>query len=124
MVDEDGSVTLAARLTFADTLEMPPAVQVVSKATAPGEEAYSGFQGTALADELRARGVGRVFVGGLATDYCVRETVLDGRRQGFEVHVIGPAVRAVEVTPGDGERAMDEMRQAGARIDATTAPDT
>jgi len=108
---------------FADGLEMPPAARVVSTADTPEAEAYSGFQGTTLAEDLRALGVGRLFVGGLATDYCVKETVLDGRRQGFEVHVIGPAVRAVEVTAGDGERALDDMRKAGARIDATTAPD-
>jgi len=108
---------------FADTLETPPGGRVVSKAVTPEQEAYSGFQGTTLAGELNALDVRRVFVGGLATDYCVKATVLDARREGFEVHVVEPAVRAVEVEPGDGERAIEAMRQAGARIDRTTAPD-
>ena len=108
---------------FADALEMPPGARVVSKADTPEQDAYSGFQGTILADELKTLQVRRLFVGGLATDYCVRETVLDGCRQGFEVHLIEPAVRAVEVEPGDGKKAVEAMREAGARIDATTAPD-
>ena len=108
---------------FAEALETPPGGRVVSKADTPGQEAYSGFQGTTLAEELKALDVRRLFVGGLATDYCVKQTVLDGCRQGFDVHVIEPAVRAVDVEPGDGERATEAMREAGARIDATTAPD-
>jgi nicotinamidase/pyrazinamidase len=109
--------------SFADGLEMPPVVRVVSTATTPDKEAYSGFEGTSLAGELRALGVKRVFVGGLATDYCVKETVLDARKEGFEVAVIAAAVRAVNVDPGDGERALEAMQQAGARVDATIAPD-
>ncbi|HEY8394776.1 MAG TPA: isochorismatase family protein, partial [Thermaerobacter sp.] len=91
-------------------------------------EAYSGFDGapargerdvdpgTSLADWLKQRGVRRLYVGGLATDYCVRATVLDGLKAGFEVSVLVPAVRAVDVEPGDGERALREMQEKGAKL--------
>ena len=86
---------------------------VVSKATTRDAEAYSGFDGTSLADDLRAKGIGRLFVCGLATDYCVKATALDARREGFEVVVVEDAVRAVNVEPEDGENAIEEMRAAG-----------
>jgi nicotinamidase/pyrazinamidase len=89
---------------------------VVSKGTNPEVDAYSGFDGTPLAALLRAAGVGRVLVGGLATDYCVRATAIDALREGFEVVVLRDAVRAVDVQPGDGERALEELRVAGARV--------
>jgi nicotinamidase/pyrazinamidase len=114
---------------FHRDLETDRINDVFQKGTDPSIDSYSGFfdngrrQATGLERWLREHAVTDLVVGGLATDYCVKETVLDGRRQGFEVHVIGPAVRAVEVTAGDGARALDDMRKAGARIDATTAPD-
>ncbi len=86
---------------------------VVSKATTPAAEAYSGFDGTTLADDLRAAGIGRLFVCGLATDYCVKATALDARRERFEVVVVEDAVRAVNVAPEDGEKAVKEMKAAG-----------
>ncbi|MDE0330971.1 MAG: nicotinamidase [Nitrospinae bacterium] len=86
---------------------------VVSKATTRDAEAYSGFDGTALADDLRASGIERLFVCGLATDYCVKATALDARREGFEVVVVEDAIRAVNVEPKDGETAIEEMRAAG-----------
>jgi nicotinamidase/pyrazinamidase len=101
---------------FAKKLRVPPGAIVISKATTPERDAHSAFQGTTLSAQLRAAGVRRVFVGGLATDYCVRATVLDARKQGFDVHVLADAVRAVEVEPGDGERALEEMRQSGAQL--------
>jgi len=90
--------------------------RVFSKATARSEEAYSAFAGTDLEEYLRSRGVKRLFVGGLATDYCVRQSVLDARKAGFEVVVLEDAVGAVDVNPGDGERALAEMRAAGAEV--------
>src|SRR5438874_11737619 len=90
--------------------------KVVSKATARSEEAYSAFAGTDLEEYLRSRGVKRLLVGGLATDYCVRQSVLDARKAGFEVVVLEDAIGAVEVNPGDGERALAEMRAAGAEV--------
>jgi nicotinamidase/pyrazinamidase len=90
---------------------------VVSKGTNVDVDAYSGFDGTPLAGLLRAAGVARLVIGGLATDYCVRATTLDALREGFEVVVLRDAVRAVDVQPGDGDRALEEMRAAGARIE-------
>ncbi len=95
-------------------LAIPETVTVISKATAPECDAYSGFQGTSLERQLRAKGVKRVFVAGLATDYCVLATVKDALAQRFEAVVLTDAVRAVNVTPGDGERAIGEMRALGA----------
>jgi nicotinamidase/pyrazinamidase len=92
---------------------------VVSKATRPDEEAYSGFQGTDLADLLRKRGIRRVFVGGLATDYCVKATALDAVKHGFETTVLEDAIRGVEVQPGDSARALEEMKRAGIKLPRT-----
>jgi nicotinamidase/pyrazinamidase len=69
-----------------------------------------------FAAALGAHGTSRLFVGGLATDYCVKATVLDALKEGFEVVVLEDAVAAVDVTPGDGARALDVMRDAGARL--------
>jgi nicotinamidase/pyrazinamidase len=101
---------------FAPGLHLPPGAEIVSKATTAADDAYSDFAGTALAARLRELGVARLFVGGLATDYCVRQTVLDARALGFDVVVVGDAIAAVDVHPGDGARAMAEMRDAGARF--------
>ena len=89
---------------------------VVSKGSNSEVEAYSGFDGTPLAALLSGSGVGRVVVGGLATDYCVRATVLHALGEGFEVVVLRDAVRAVDVQAGDGDRALEEMRAAGAEL--------
>ena len=86
---------------------------IVDKATRREVEAYSGFQGTDLAARLAAAGVRRLFVCGLATDYCVKATALDGRRAGFDVLLLADAVKGVEVHPGDCAAALEEMRAAG-----------
>lgn len=99
---------------FAPALRLPENVWIVSKATRPDEEAYSGFQGTDLAQRLREAGVRRLFIGGLATDYCVLNTVLDALDEGFSVFLLEDAIRAVNVKPGDGERAIAKMTAAGA----------
>jgi len=78
------------------------------------DEGYSGFESSDLARILRERDVDRVLVCGLATDYCVRASVIDARREGFEVVVAEDAIRAVDVAAGDGERALADMRAAGA----------
>jgi nicotinamidase/pyrazinamidase len=80
------------------------------------DEGYSGFEKSDLAEQLRVRGVDRVAVCGLATDYCVRASTLDACREGFYVTVVEDAIRPVEVEPGDGERALADMRKAGAKI--------
>jgi nicotinamidase/pyrazinamidase len=89
---------------------------VVDKGQDPATEGYSGFEATNLADLLRERGVEHVTVVGLATDYCVKNTALDALRGGFGVTVDSTAVRAVEVQPGDGQRALEEVRAAGGSI--------
>jgi nicotinamidase/pyrazinamidase len=93
---------------------------------ANGEDGYSGFtmrdpvsgeeRPTELEGLLRARGVERLVVIGLATDYCVKATALDGVRLGFEVETVADAVAAVDLAVGDGDRAMAEMAEAGIRI--------
>ena len=80
------------------------------------DEGYSGFENSELASILRAHDVERVYVCGLATDYCVRASAIDACREGFEVTVITDAIRAVEVKPGDGERALADMGAAGAEL--------
>ncbi|MGC8832639.1 MAG: nicotinamidase [Armatimonadota bacterium] len=92
----------------------------IRKATAPDKDAYSGFEGTDLADQLRVRGITRVFITGLATDYCVRATALDALAAGFNVVVLSDCIRGVDVNPGDSERAVQEMAAAGAVIAVST----
>jgi nicotinamidase/pyrazinamidase len=89
---------------------------VIDKGTDPGTEGYSGFEGTALGELLRERGIDRVTVVGLATDYCVKNTALDALRQGLDVTVDSEGVRGVDVSDGDSERALDELRSAGATV--------
>lgn len=93
--------------------------RVISKATTQEAEAYSGFQGTELAALLRGQGIQRVFICGLATDYCVKATALDARRAAFAVIVLEDAIRGVEVRPGDCSRAVEEMSAAGIRFAKT-----
>jgi nicotinamidase/pyrazinamidase len=87
---------------------------VVDKAQDPHTQGYSSFHGGNLAEVLRERGVGHVWIGGLATDYCVKNTVLDARREGLDVTVVTDAIRGIDVEPGDSERALEEMRRSGA----------
>ena len=89
---------------------------VVDKGQTRDREGYSGFEGTELERLLRDRGVDAVDVAGLALDYCVKATALDARRAGFDVTVHRGATRAVEVEPGDGERAVEELRAAGVEV--------
>jgi nicotinamidase/pyrazinamidase len=100
-------------------LALPAGAQLVSKGMDPEEDAYSCFQarteaGGDFASLLATREIRRLFVGGLATDYCVKATVLDALRAGLAVVVLQDAVRAVDVAPGDGVRALAELAAAGA----------
>jgi nicotinamidase/pyrazinamidase len=103
---------------FHRELKLPPNSILVSKGAGADEDAYSAFQatddrGAPLAELLRGLAVGRIFVGGLATDYCVKHTALDGLREGFAVVVLADAIRGVDLKPGDSTRALSEMRAAG-----------
>jgi len=104
---------------FRSDLQLPSDAVVVSAGMSPDEDGYSGFEGRddrgiELADLLRRLGVERIYVGGLATDYCVKHTVLDGVKHGFQVVLLEDASRGVNLKPGDAERAVAEMVEAGA----------
>lgn len=92
-----------------------PRIRIVSKGLGD-TDCYSAFDETDLAPQLRRLGIEEVWVGGLATDYCVKSTVLDALKEGFRVKAFADAMCAVEVNPGDGERATAEMKDAGAEI--------
>jgi nicotinamidase/pyrazinamidase len=89
---------------------------IVDKGREPQLEGYSGFEATELQELLQTHGVDRVHVAGLALDYCVRATALDARRSGFDVVLHAGATRAVDASPGDGERALQELRRAGVQV--------
>ena len=95
-------------------LRLPADTKVVDKATTPGDDVYSAFEGTELAAWLRERGVTRLAVGGLATEYCVLNTAADAIRSGFEVLLVEDAIRAID--DADGRRAVEKLREMGATI--------
>ncbi len=102
-------------------LDLPPGTLIVTKGIGLDDDGYSDFEGEiagrgGLLADLRARGVTDLIVGGLATDYCVRATALDARKEGFGVTVVTDAIRPVDVKPGDGQRALEEMKAAGIRL--------
>ncbi|MBI5626706.1 MAG: nicotinamidase [Nitrosomonadales bacterium] len=99
---------------FAEALQLPPSAVIISKATTEEQDAYSGFQGTNLDQQLHAANIRRLFIGGLATDYCVLNTVRDAQRNGYKVLLLADAIRAVEVQAGDGLIAEEEMVKLGA----------
>jgi nicotinamidase/pyrazinamidase len=101
---------------FHPDLSRDPRITVISKGIDESADGYSGFDGTNLAQLLREEGVEEVWVGGLATDYCVKHTVLDALREGFKVKALADAMRSVNVNPQDGARAIEEMRSAGAEM--------
>ena len=106
---------------FHPHLKDDPRIRVISKGLGD-TDCYSAFDETDLAAQLRDEGVKELLVGGLATDYCVKATVLAGLKQGFKVKALENAMRAVNLKPDDGERAIEEMRAAGAEIVTTDNP--
>lgn len=103
---------------FHRDLRLPDDAVILTKGSGAEEDAYSAFQartpeGASLAERLRADGVTHLYVGGLATDYCVRASALDARQHGLAVTLLIDASRGVDVHPGDSERAIAEMRAAG-----------
>lgn len=105
----------SAGAQFAPGFRLPPEAIVIDKAVDPQRDAYSSFEGTELAALLRRAGVRRLLIGGLATDYCVLNTVRDALANGFEVLLLRDAIEAVNVNPGDGARAESEMQRLGAQ---------
>ena len=103
---------------FHPALRDDPRIHVVSKGLGD-TDCYSAFDETDLAAQLHEQGVKEVLVGGLATDYCVKSTVIDAIKNGFKVKALKDAMRGVELQPGDSERAIEEMRAAGAEIVST-----
>jgi nicotinamidase/pyrazinamidase len=95
---------------------IPTGAHVIDKAVTPDRDAYSGFEGTRLHALLQRLGARRLFVCGLATDYCVLATVRDALRQGHSVFVVTDAIRAVDARPGDGLAALHGMAELGARL--------
>jgi nicotinamidase/pyrazinamidase len=111
---------------FHPDLRLPAATVVVSAGTEPDEQGYSSFdgrdaRGRSLRDLLVEQGVRHLYVGGIATDYCVKTSVLDALEHGFAVTVLEDAVRAVDLAPDDGAKALEAMRDAGARIDRSAS---
>ena len=103
---------------FHADLDLPAGTVILTKADRPDQDAYSAFEGTGFAERLRADRVRRLWVGGLALDYCVRASVLDALAgDGLEAHLILAATRPVDVQAGDGARAIAEMEAAGAHIE-------
>jgi len=101
---------------FHPGLRIPTTAVIISKGASRDAEAYSGFRGTDLEERLKSLGVDEIFLGGLTTDYCVRESTLDARKAGFSVTVLEDCTRAVDARPGDGDRALADMRRAGAKL--------
>ena len=104
---------------FHPELKLPEDAVIFSKGMDPEKDSYSAFQafdpdGVPLAEWLKRRQIARLYVGGLATDYCVRASVLDALKEGFRVAVLTDAVRGVELNPGDSKKALQEMKEAGA----------
>jgi nicotinamidase/pyrazinamidase len=109
---------------FHPGLRLPADATVVTKGDRPDSDGYSAFEGhtptgESFADDLKEKGIGHLYVGGLATDYCVRHSVLDALESGFDVTLLTDAVKGVDVEPGDSAKALEEMRRAGAKF-ATT----
>ena len=101
---------------FSPELRLPENFEIFSTGFRRECAGYSGFEETELLDKLESSGIRRLFVAGLATDYCVLHTVLDALRYGFQVYLLQDAVRAVNLQAGDGGKALQSMRENGAEM--------
>ena len=106
---------------FHPGLDVPKGSVIISKGSDRRIEAYSGFQGTDLEKRLKNFGVEEITIGGLATDYCVKETSLDALMAGFKVRVLKDCVRGVNLHPGDSERALQQIEARGGKL-VSSAP--
>lgn len=100
---------------FHPNLKLPPNVIIISKATKPDKEAYSGFEGTNLLAKLQKEQIKRVFIGGLATEYCVKNTILDALKFGFISNFLSDASRGINSSEGDVQKAIDSMQNFGVK---------
>jgi len=101
---------------FHPDLDIPDGAEIIDKAVHSDREAYSGFQGTHLKEWLRERHIDLIYICGLATDYCVRFTVLDALNAGFRARVIADAIQGIDVPEGSVRQAIDSMIHAGAEL--------
>jgi len=111
---------------FHPDLRLPASTIIVSKGENPDRPGYSAFEGhtqegKTLQQDLRGRHVDHLYIGGLATDYCVRASVLDALKSGLTVTILQDAIAGVDVRPGDSARAITEMRDAGADVRGSTS---
>lgn len=112
---------------FHPDLALPADATIISKGDSADREGYSAFDGRtadgrSLADHLRNHQVSHLFVGGIATDYCVKETVLDALKRGFRVAVLSDAITGIEAHAGDVQSALDAMQSAGATVASSLDP--
>lgn len=106
---------------FHPDLKLPNDVEIISVGIRPDEEGYSAFEGInedgeSFEGTLRERGVLHLYIGGIATDYCVKETILDATRRGFKATLLVDAVKGVNLQPEDSEQAIEQMKSAGADV--------
>lgn len=112
---------------FVPGLDMRRVERIFQKGTDPAIDSYSGFfdnghrKSTGLGEYLKSRGVLDVYVAGLATDYCVKFTALDARQLGFQVHLVADACRGVNLSPGDVDAAIEEVRRAGVFVEDSSS---
>lgn len=117
-VDQQGSwpshcVQNTSGSEFPSTLYMPQDAQIISKATSKDTDAYSAFAGTKLNDTLVSQNITRLFIGGLATDYCVLHTVRDAHALGYSICILSNCVKAVNLKESDEQNALNDMKKMG-----------
>jgi len=98
---------------FVSDLRLPSNTIIISKAEDPEKEAYSGFDGTELNNILKKYGIRRVFIAGVATDYCVKATAIDAFRYGYETFVLSDGIKVVDIPKGSVEKAIKELLELG-----------
>ncbi|HIJ87372.1 MAG TPA: bifunctional nicotinamidase/pyrazinamidase [Desulfuromonadales bacterium] len=106
---------------FHPALQLPKGMIIISKGNEPDSDSYSAFDGRSeegrpLGGILQDLEVGQLYIGGLATDYCVRASVLDAKKAGFDVTLLTDAIAGVDISAGDSEKALEEMGRAGVRF--------
>ncbi len=106
----------SAGAAFPSGLKFPVDAHIISKATSRETDAYSGFTGTRLNEFLQSLHICQIFIGGLATEYCVRNTVNDALRLGYTTFVLEDAIEAINQNPDDSQRALEDMIHQGAKL--------